>query len=79
MSENQKKPKIAKIEEKEGILLYNDEWKNKYIHPDLLSKEYDLFVDEIQTNGIGRDIYCFPGLTPAFCDELVYKAKAPTA
>ena len=76
MSEQPVVKKISKEPvEKEGILLYNDEWKKKYIHPDLLSKEYDLFVDEIQTSGIGRDIYCFPAFNPEFCDEVVYKAN----
>ena len=59
----------------ENIFLYNENWKRKYIHPDLLSKEYDLFVDEIQTNGIGRDIYMFPGLKPQFCDQLLHMAN----
>ena len=76
-------PVVKKISKKEvkidkevnSILLYNDDWKRKYIHPDLLSKEYDLFIDEIDTHGIGRDIYCFPGLTPRFCDELVQIAN----
>ena len=56
---------------KPNIFLYNDLWKEKYIHPDLLSKQYSLFVDEIHTSGIGRDIYWFPAFNDTFCDDIL--------
>ena len=54
--------------------MYDKGWLNKYIHQDLLSREYDLFVDEVTTNGIGRDIYCFPAFTDVFCDDILRMA-----
>ena len=42
------------------------EWSKKYIHPLILSKEYDLIVDEFAPH-----VYTFPFFTKEFCDELV--------
>ena len=43
-----------------------DEWSKKYIHPQILSKEYDLIVDEFAPH-----VYTFPFFTKMFCDELI--------
>ena len=43
-----------------------DEWCKKYINPLVLSKEYDLIIDEPCTH-----VYTFPFFTKAFCDELI--------
>ena len=40
-----------------------------------MSKDYDLFVDEIKTQGIGRDIYYWPCFKPIFCDKLIEAAN----
>lgn len=42
------------------------EWSKKYIHPQILSKEYDLIVDEFAPH-----VYTFPFFTKIFCDELI--------
>tara|TARA_R110000803_G_scaffold68534_1_gene130461 strand:+ start:2541 stop:3914 length:1374 start_codon:yes stop_codon:yes gene_type:complete len=43
-----------------------EEWSKKYIHPLILSKEYDLIVDEFAPH-----VYTFPFFTKEFCEELV--------
>jgi GR25 family glycosyltransferase involved in LPS biosynthesis len=41
-------------------------WSKKYIHPLILSKEYDLIVDEFAPH-----VYTFPFFTERFCSELI--------
>ena len=41
-------------------------WSKKYIHPQILSKEYDLIIDEGAPH-----VYTFPFFTKRFCDELI--------
>jgi len=60
---------------KPNIFKYDKLWKDTYLHPDIRSDEYDLFVDEITTNGIGRDIYWFPAFKPEFCDKIKHIAN----
>jgi len=43
-----------------------DLWSKKYIHPQILSKEYDLIVDEGAPH-----VYTFPFFTKRFCEELI--------
>ena len=43
-----------------------DEWCKKYINPLVLSKEYDLIIDEPCTH-----VYTFPFFSKAFCNELI--------
>ncbi len=43
-----------------------DEWCKKYINPLVLSKEYDLIIDEPCTH-----VYTFPFFTKTFCNELI--------
>ena len=55
----------------DNFFKYNDDWKKKYLSRDMLSKDYDLFVDEVTTNGVGRDIFYFPCFRPEFCDKII--------
>jgi len=43
-----------------------DKWCKNYINPLVLSKEYDLIIDEPCTH-----VYTFPFFTKAFCNELI--------
>ncbi len=43
-----------------------DEWSKKYIHPLVLSKEYDLIADEPIPH-----VYNFPFFTKEFCKEII--------
>ena len=53
---------------------YNENWRRKYIHPDMLLKDDQLILDEHKINGVGTDIFSFPIFTPLFCKELIEKA-----
>ena len=55
----------------DNFFRYNKKWKEKYIAREILSGDYELFVDEIKTNGIGRDIYYFPCMREEFCNKLI--------
>ena len=41
-------------------------WSKKYIHPQILSQEYDLIIDEGAPH-----VYTFPFFTKLFCEELI--------
>lgn len=59
----------------DGMTKYNRQWKERYIHTELLSKDWDLCVEEYTTNGVGRDIYIFPCFTQRYCSELITMAE----
>ena len=56
---------------KDNIYCYNNNWKKKYVHPDLLTKDWELIPYEFENRGVGTDIYCVPVFNKIFCDELV--------
>jgi GR25 family glycosyltransferase involved in LPS biosynthesis len=63
------KPSFLSNEDKiTSILDANDWdlWSKKYIHPQILSKEYDLIIDEGAPH-----VYTFPFFTKRFCEELI--------
>ena len=60
---------------KEGLFEYNDDWKDKYLHPDLLTKDWDLIIDEYHTAGIPRDILIVPIFTQLFCTQIIELAN----
>ena len=41
----------------------------------MLSKDYELFVDEVKTLHIGRDVFYWPAFRPEFCDKLIEYAN----
>ena len=55
----------------DGFFTYNDEWKEKYIHPEALGKDWELSLEEYSTQGVGRDIFFMPLFTPKFCKILI--------
>lgn len=57
------------------ILTYNENWKDKYINPELLSKDWKLSVDEYTTNGVGREIFVFPCFSQQYCKEIIELAE----
>ena len=59
----------------DSIFYYNDNWKKKYVHPDLLSKDWELVKFEFQNNGVDTDIYYIPIFNKVFCDELISLAE----
>ena len=56
---------------KNNIYYYNDNWKDKYIHPELLTKDWEIIPYEFENRGVGTDIYCIPIFNKIFCDELL--------
>ena len=54
----------------DNFFIYNDEWKERYVTRDILSRDWEMFVDEVKTRGVGRDIYYFPCFKEEFCDKL---------
>lgn len=59
----------------DGFFTYNDRWKELYIHPEILSKDWDLSLEEYTTQGVGRDIFFMPLFTPRFCKILIAMAN----
>jgi len=51
--------------------LYPEEWKQRFLTPELRSKNWDLYVKEELTN-----IYTIPAFTEEFCDFIIEEAEA---
>jgi len=58
-----------------NFFIYNDEWKQRYLTRDILSRDWEMFIDEVKTRGVGRDIYYFPCFREEFCDKVVKMAN----
>jgi len=47
-----------------------EDWKKKYLHPNVLTKEWDLIMDDY-----GEEIYHWNMFNPVFCDEITDEAE----
>ena len=57
------------------ILKYGEKWKNKYVSPELLYKDWSLVLEEYKTNGVGREIFVFPCFTEKYCNDIINLAE----
>jgi len=55
----------------EDLYSYDDNWKDKYIHPDLLTSDFEAIPREIRRNGNPTDIHVIPVFTKQFCEEFI--------
>jgi hypothetical protein len=52
---------------------FNNEWVQKYIHPNILDiPNLSLAVEEQKINNVGTDIYQIPIFSQTFCNEISY-------
>tara|TARA_Y100000310_G_C20691241_1_gene822376 strand:- start:2055 stop:4079 length:2025 start_codon:yes stop_codon:yes gene_type:complete len=61
----------------EGTKSSNVEIKSidKYVDHRIKNKEWDLYVDTVERNGVSLELYGWPLVTKDFCDELIHKAE----
>ena len=48
---------------------------NIYVDHRIKNKEWDLYVDTVERNGVSLELYNWPLVTKDFCDELIHKAE----
>jgi len=60
----------------DSIYYYNDNWKGNYIHPDLLTRDWELIPYEFKNRGVGTDIYSIPVFNENFCNEIISIAES---
>jgi hypothetical protein len=52
---------------------FNDEWIQKYIHPNILNiPDLALAIEEQKVNNVGTDIFVVPIFSETFCNEFSY-------
>ena len=55
----------------EDLYSYDDNWKDRYIHPDLLTGDFEAIPREIRRNGNPTDVHVIPVFTKQFCEEFI--------